>query len=346
MISLKANLVFFVLISSLLFFPSYSFAQSNEDENPFSSFFEILSQIFSFEDKASNSNNEFRETATIQTSSNSSIDPEENIIPTANAGPDQTVLEFATVILDGSSSTDTDGEIISFEWSQREGPLVTLSSSTSIDPTFTAPSVNTITQLIFYLKVTDNDGDMDNDQVEVTVHNTKEEESEKDDDDNTLPLPPLVVDPAILDNNDNINNNDENNDKDHDDNNKEHKVDICHRPPGNPNNAHTISIGQSAVIAHLGHGDKLGECDDNDPNKESENRNGKSDNEKKNDKKDKSEKENSDVNNSEKKKKDKEKKDKDDDHEEETDDKKGNSGKGNSDIENPGKGNKDKNKDD
>jgi hypothetical protein len=40
------------------------------------------------------------------------------------------------------------------------------------------------------------------------------------------------------------------------------KVDICHIPPGNPNNAHTINVSTSAVKAHLAHGDTLGECPD------------------------------------------------------------------------------------
>jgi len=38
------------------------------------------------------------------------------------------------------------------------------------------------------------------------------------------------------------------------------KVCICHRPPGNPANAHTICIGAPAVRAHLRHGDTVGEC--------------------------------------------------------------------------------------
>jgi hypothetical protein len=38
------------------------------------------------------------------------------------------------------------------------------------------------------------------------------------------------------------------------------KVDICHIPPGNPSNAHTITVSKSAVPAHLAHGDKLGDC--------------------------------------------------------------------------------------
>lgn len=37
---------------------------------------------------------------------------------------------------------------------------------------------------------------------------------------------------------------------------------ICHRPPGNPDNAHTITIGEPAWDAHEGHGDSKGECPD------------------------------------------------------------------------------------
>jgi hypothetical protein len=38
------------------------------------------------------------------------------------------------------------------------------------------------------------------------------------------------------------------------------KVTICHVPPGNPANSHTISVSENAVQAHLSHGDFLGEC--------------------------------------------------------------------------------------
>jgi hypothetical protein len=38
------------------------------------------------------------------------------------------------------------------------------------------------------------------------------------------------------------------------------KVTICHIPPGNPDNAHTITVSENAVPAHLAHGDTLGEC--------------------------------------------------------------------------------------
>jgi len=40
------------------------------------------------------------------------------------------------------------------------------------------------------------------------------------------------------------------------------KVTICHVPPGNPENAHEITVGASAVPAHLAHGDRLFTCDE------------------------------------------------------------------------------------
>jgi hypothetical protein len=38
------------------------------------------------------------------------------------------------------------------------------------------------------------------------------------------------------------------------------KVTICHAPPGNPANSHTISVNDNALQAHLAHGDRQGEC--------------------------------------------------------------------------------------
>ena len=40
------------------------------------------------------------------------------------------------------------------------------------------------------------------------------------------------------------------------------KIEICHIPPGNHGNAHTIVISKSALQAHLSHGDHDDECDD------------------------------------------------------------------------------------
>jgi hypothetical protein len=44
------------------------------------------------------------------------------------------------------------------------------------------------------------------------------------------------------------------------------KTTICHIPPGNPANAHTLCIGNAAVPAHLhNHGDSLGACAQEQP---------------------------------------------------------------------------------
>ncbi len=42
------------------------------------------------------------------------------------------------------------------------------------------------------------------------------------------------------------------------------RVTICHIPPGNPENAHTITVSVKAVPAHLAHGDHCGPCESDD----------------------------------------------------------------------------------
>jgi len=43
---------------------------------------------------------------------------------------------------------------------------------------------------------------------------------------------------------------------------KSKKVFVCHIPPGNHFNAHTIWISENALKAHLAHGDVLGKCEE------------------------------------------------------------------------------------
>lgn len=38
------------------------------------------------------------------------------------------------------------------------------------------------------------------------------------------------------------------------------KVVICHVPPGNPNNKHSIEISMAALTPHLEHGDSIDYC--------------------------------------------------------------------------------------
>jgi hypothetical protein len=88
-----------------------------------------------------------------------------NSRPTANAGPDQTVLDSdnsgsQAVTLDGSGSTDSDGTISSYSWAE---------GSTAI-ATGQKPSVNlSVGQHTIVLTVTDNGGLTSQDTVVITV---------------------------------------------------------------------------------------------------------------------------------------------------------------------------------
>ena len=89
--------------------------------------------------------------------------------PEADAGPDQVVDGGDTVFLDASSSSDPDaGASLVFTWAQTAGPTVTLSSSTSVQPTFTAPESTSTTNLVFSVTVTDGTN-TDSDTVTITV---------------------------------------------------------------------------------------------------------------------------------------------------------------------------------
>lgn len=88
----------------------------------------------------------------------SSPSPAPNTVPVANAGPNQSVAAGAQVSLDASASSDADGSIAGYTWSQTAGTVVTLSSTTSAQPTFTAPSPAANSTLTFSLRVTDNRG--------------------------------------------------------------------------------------------------------------------------------------------------------------------------------------------
>ena len=92
-------------------------------------------------------------------SSSSSSGGNANTAPIANAGSNQTVTSGVTVTLNGTASSDPDGTIASYAWTQTAGtPTVTLTSGTTSQPTFPAPTVATAASLTFSLVVTDNRG--------------------------------------------------------------------------------------------------------------------------------------------------------------------------------------------
>jgi hypothetical protein len=95
--------------------------------------------------------------------------PSENLQPNANAGSDQTVDENMTLTLNGSNSNDPDGSITEYLWEQISGHQVTLSDSTAIQPSFTAPYVSGDEDLVFQLTVTDNEGSQSTDFCVVSV---------------------------------------------------------------------------------------------------------------------------------------------------------------------------------
>ena len=93
----------------------------------------------------------------------------ENTAPVADAGPDQDVLAGDPVVLDGSGSSDADGDTLSYEWAQVSGEPVTLSSPTAIMPEFTAPELVDGGELVFELHIDDGNGGSDTDTVAVNV---------------------------------------------------------------------------------------------------------------------------------------------------------------------------------
>ena len=92
-----------------------------------------------------------------------------NLDPVASAGQDIVVRKNTFVTLDGTASSDPDGDVLSYLWIQTEGPGVTLSRSDSATATFT-PSAAAI--YIFNLLVSDGSGGTDSDSVQVNATNT------------------------------------------------------------------------------------------------------------------------------------------------------------------------------
>ena len=103
--------------------------------------------------------------------------PVPNQPPVANAGALQTVAIGATVTLDGSGSTDSDGTIATYAWvhttTDGVAPTTAITVANGETSTFTAPDTAVDSDLVFTLTVTDDDGvaniNTDTNTVTITV---------------------------------------------------------------------------------------------------------------------------------------------------------------------------------
>jgi len=127
---------------------------------------DLVEGVYQFELKViDNSGASDRDTVTIKVHEkiNSSNQP-----PLANAGKKQNVsLPANSVILNGGASTDKDGTITKYKWSQISGP-----SSADIEtPSLVSTNVTTLAKgtYAFELRVTDNDGAIGRDTVTIAV---------------------------------------------------------------------------------------------------------------------------------------------------------------------------------
>jgi hypothetical protein len=94
---------------------------------------------------------------------------EANKPPIANAGRDTIlILPVDSLVLDGSRSTDSDGQIIKYQWSKIAGPA----SSSITGPTLVTTLVKTLAigVYVFELTVTDNGGLTAKDTVQININ--------------------------------------------------------------------------------------------------------------------------------------------------------------------------------
>ena len=71
--------------------------------------------------------------------------------------------------LDGSGSSDPDGTVVRYLWTQPTGPLASLPDQVQVSTSFTVPELNVATTLVFRHTATDDDGATASDDVSVTV---------------------------------------------------------------------------------------------------------------------------------------------------------------------------------
>ncbi len=102
-----------------------------------------------------------------ETDDNSTVD--DNQIPIAAPSADSETYSGATVVLDASASSDADGDIVSYHWSQLEGTTVSINNAESAVAEFIAPAVDSEANLSFRLIVIDNNDSYGRAELVITV---------------------------------------------------------------------------------------------------------------------------------------------------------------------------------
>jgi hypothetical protein len=97
------------------------------------------------------------------------VDLPVNELPVANAGTDFSVNEGQSAMLSGAASSDPENGALNYAWTQVSGPTVTLTGADAATASFTAPIVALDTPLTFQLQVTDDQGQVDVDDIVVSV---------------------------------------------------------------------------------------------------------------------------------------------------------------------------------
>jgi hypothetical protein len=96
-----------------------------------------------------------------------------NQSPVADAGLDDTKDENTVMTLDGSGSSDPDGNTLTYSWSQVDGPdVLNLTGTNTASPSFQLPSVDRFeANVVMELTVDDGYGGSSTDDVTIHIHN-------------------------------------------------------------------------------------------------------------------------------------------------------------------------------
>jgi hypothetical protein len=108
------------------------------------------------------------QTSTEQSTGTGALE-QSNQPPNANGGNDISVEVNTRVELDGSQSTDEDGQIVSYNWEQTGGPEMNLEQSNEQTANFDVPESAADSKLTFKLTVVDDKGASDSDDASVEI---------------------------------------------------------------------------------------------------------------------------------------------------------------------------------